>query len=261
MPPNVYRGVFDRWHEAYERGRPGWPPEVVEIPALPRQASVLELGAGTGKLTRLLVERFADVAAVEPDAGMRRLLGPLCPAARVVDGAAESIPLADGSVDAVFSAEAFHHFDHRRALAEIARVLRPGGALVLMWNVPAGPVEPSIAPVERLLAERGPSRGEIGYDPMDLNHVRYASHAWRKAFDGAPFGERHDERLANEQLTDADGLVALLASMGWVSDLLDADRDALLGDVRALLTAPAYRRPWETRVTWTRLLQSHHGTV
>ena len=96
---------------------------------------------------------------------------------------------------------------------------------------------------------------------MDLNHKRYASNAWRSAFEGAPFGELREERLANEQLTDADGLVALLASMGWVSELLDADRDALLDDVRALLTAPAYRRPWETRVTWTRLLQSHHGTV
>ena len=86
--------------------------------------------------------------------------------------------------------------------------------------------------------------------------TRGATHSTR-----APFEELREERLANEQLTDADGLVALLASMGWVSELLDADRDALLGDVRALLTAPAYRRPWETRVTWTRLLQSHHGTV
>ncbi len=261
MAPNLYRGVFDHWHEAYERGRPGWPREVVEVAGIPPQAGVLELGAGTGKLTRLLVERFAHVTAVEPDEGMRSLLGPLCPTARVVDGAAESIPLGDGSADAVFSAEAFHHFDHPRALGEIARVLRPGGALVLMWNLAAGPVEPSIEAVERLLAERGPSRGEIGYDPMDLDHIRYASDAWRSAFAGAPFEELRDERLANEQLTDADGLVALLASMGWVSELLDADRDALLGDVRALLTAPAYRRSWETRVTWTRLLESHHGTV
>ncbi len=95
---------------------------------------------------------------------------------------------------------------------------------------------------------------------MDLNHVRYSSDTWRDAFDGASFAELREERLANEQLTDADGLVALLASMGWVSELHDADRDALLGDVRALLTAPAYRRAWETRVTWTRLLQSQHGT-
>ena len=116
------------------------------------------LGAGTGKLTRLLLARFRRVIAVEPDEEMRRLLVLLCPDAEVAAGNAEAIPFADRSVDALFAAEAFHWFDGEPALAEIERVLRPRGALILMWNVPAGPTEPSIASVERLLTERAPAR-------------------------------------------------------------------------------------------------------
>src|SRR6266516_2317387 len=151
-------GSLDRWPEDYERGRPGWPPEVVDIPGLPSAATVLELGAGTGKLTRLLVSRFGRVVAVEPAEAMRRRLVAFSPEAEVLAGSAEAIPLADASVDAVFAAEAFHRFDGERAVAEIARVLRPQRALVLMWNLPAGPTEPSIEAVEQLLSERGPTK-------------------------------------------------------------------------------------------------------
>jgi len=252
--PKVYTGSSDRWHDDYERGRPGWPVEVVEIPALPSTATALELGAGTGKLTRLLVSKFEDVVAVEPDEGMRRLLGALCPQAGVLAGGAEEIPLADGSVDAVFAAEAFHWFDGPRTLAEIARVLRPHGALVLMWNLPAGPTEPSIEAVEQLLlGELGPGKDELGYDPLDLNTRRYASGAWRLAFAESPFDELQETRLPNPQTIDRDGLVAFLASMGWIADLPDVDRLPLLDRVRSLLTAPEYRRPWETHVHGTRL--------
>ena len=138
------------------------PSEVVDIPGLPLASTVLDLGAGTGKLTGLLVTRFGRVVAVEPAEAMRRRLATLCPEAEVLAGSAEEIPLAQASVDAVFAAEAFHWFDGKRALAEIARVLRPRGALVLMWNLPAGPTEPSIAAVEQLLGERGPTREELG---------------------------------------------------------------------------------------------------
>ena len=104
--------------------------------------------------TRLLLTRFARVVAVEPADAMRRRLAVLCPDADALDGSAEAIPLADTSVDAVFSAEAFHWFDGERALGEIARVLRPHGALVLMWNVPAGPTDPPIEALERLVDQR-----------------------------------------------------------------------------------------------------------
>jgi len=252
--PNVYTGSSDRWHDDYERGRPGWPVEVVGIQPLPSTATTLELGAGTGKLTRLLVSNFDDVVAVEPDEGMRRVLAALCPQAQVLAGSAEEIPLADGSVDAVFAAEAFHWFEGGGALAEISRVLRPRGALVLMWNLPAGPTEPSIEAVEQLLlGELGPSKDELGYDPLDLNTRRYASGEWRLAFAKSPFEKLQETRLLNPQTLDRDGLVAFLASMGWIADLPDVDRLPLLDKVRSLLAATEYRRPWETHVHWTRL--------
>jgi SAM-dependent methyltransferase len=247
-------GSGDRWPEDYERGRPSWPPEVVDIPELPSASTVLELGAGTGKLTRLLVSAFDRVVAMEPAQAMRGLLGAFCPEARVLAGSAEEIPLADASVDAVFAAEAFHWFDGERALREIARALRPGGALVLMWNLPAGPTEPSIAAVERLLSDRGPTRSELGADPLDLNATRYASGEWRLPFAASPFEELRETWLPNPRTVDRDGLVAFFASMGWIADLPDADRLPLLDELRSLLGAAEYRRSWETHVCWTRLV-------
>jgi SAM-dependent methyltransferase len=239
------------WHEDYERGRPGWPKEVIDVAGLPPSAVVLDLGAGTGKLTRLLVPRFNRVVCVEPDDAMRDLLAALCPGANVLAGRAEDIPLAEASVDAVFAAEAFHGFDDRRALAEIARVLKPRGALVLMWNLPAGPTAPSISAVEQLLIDRAPEG--LGHDPVDLNTRRYASGEWRAAFDDAPFDALREEWFPNPQTVDRDGLVAFFESMGWFGDLPPSERLPLLDEVRSLLAAPEYHRSWETHVHWTRL--------
>ena len=244
-------GSGDRWAEDYERGRPSYPSEVVDILGLPSASTVVDLGAGTGKLTRLLVPTFEHVVAVEPAEPMRRLLAALCADAEVLGGSAEEIRLADASVDAVFAAEAFHWFDGTRALAEIARVLRTRGALVLMWNLPAGPTKPSIEAVEQLVDERAPS--DLAYDPIDLGARAYTSGQWRLAFADSPFEELQETRLPNLQTFDREGLVALLASMGWVGDLPDAERLPLLDRIRSLLEADEYWRPWETHVCWTRL--------
>ena len=246
-------GSGDRWTDDYERGRPGWPRAAVELAGVPAGAAVLELGAGTGKLTRVLVTPFEHVIAVEPADAMRRLLVQLCPEADVRAGAAEEIPVADASVDAVFAAEAFHRFERERALAEIARVLRPGGALVLLWNLPAGPTEPSIAAAEAFLHDLVPgTRAELGYDPLDLNPAVYESGEWRSAFADSPFGPLREARVPYAQTLDRDGLVAFFASMGWIADLPDDERLPLLDELRALLDAAEYHRPWEARVHWTR---------
>jgi SAM-dependent methyltransferase len=246
-------GSDEHWPDDYERGRPGWPPEVVDVPGLPPTATVLELGAGTGKLTRLLVATFDRVFAVEPADAMRSLLVSFCPEAEALAGSAEEIPLANASVDAVFAAEAFHKFDGELALAEIARVLRPRGVLVLLWNLPAGETEPSIAAAEQLLRRRSPDPAVLGYDPVDLNTDRYASGGWRRPFAESPFEELQEVRLPNPQSVDREGLVSFFASMGWIADLPDADRLPLLDEVRSLLATAEYRRPWETHVHWTRL--------
>lgn len=131
----------------YERSRPGYPRAAVEwvLPAGVRR--VLDLGAGTGKLTRALLDASSgraplgagasgttEVVALEPLAEMRELLRAFVAGVEILDGTAEAIPLADRSVDAVVAGQAAHWFDPERAWPEVARVLRPGGWLGLMWN-------------------------------------------------------------------------------------------------------------------------------
>jgi SAM-dependent methyltransferase len=222
----------------------------VRVARLPSTASVLDLGAGTGKLTRLLVSEFDRVVAVEPAEEMRRLLVVQCPDAVALSGTGQQIPVADASVDAVYAAQAFHWFDEVAAVAEIARVLRPGGALVLMWNRPAGPWEPSTNAAEKVLNERMPE--DLDHIPLDLGGP-HASSGWRPAVAESPFEPFTATVIPNPQTLDPDGLVAFYASMGWLADLPDEERLPLLRDIRSRLTAPEYQRLWESHVHWTAL--------
>jgi SAM-dependent methyltransferase len=243
--------MSSRWHEHYARGRPSYPIDAVRAAGIAASSWVLELGAGTGKLTCLLVDEFAGVVAVEPDPDMRSWFTTLNPRAALVAGAAEAIPLARGSVDAMFVAEAFHWFDHQLAVSEIARMLRPGGALVLMWNRPAGKPEPPITAVERLLAPLWPADINM---PLDLDPRRFPyARDWPRAFERSPFEPLQESLFANEQRVDQDGLVSFFGSMGWIGGLPDDDARALLDEVRARLDHREYVLPFETAVHWTRL--------
>ena len=244
------RGSGDTWADDYERGRPGWPPEVVDIAGIPHEATVLDLGAGTGKLTRLLAATFDRVVAIEPSSAMRAILAETSPEAELVEGTAQAMPLGDESVDALFAAEAFHWFDDEQALNELVRVLRPAGFLVLMWNLPAGPTEPSAAAAEAFLNERAP-RG-VRYDPLDLDGPQYTSGEWRLGL-AARFEPLREVTLPNPQTIGREDLVAFYASMGWIADLPDEDRLPLLETVRSLLPDEAYRRSWEAHVHWAPL--------
>lgn len=120
---------------AYERGRPSYPPEAIDWLLADNARDVLDLGAGTGKLTTRLVERGLSVIAVDPIAEMLEVLRGALPDTPALLGTAEHIPLPDNAVDAVLVAQAWHWFDPERAVAEVVRVLRPGGRLGLVWNV------------------------------------------------------------------------------------------------------------------------------
>ncbi|WP_139980150.1 class I SAM-dependent methyltransferase [Nocardioides litoris] len=128
-----FGGVAD----AYDRGRPSYPDDAVAwlVGDLPAGAQVLELGAGTGKLTERLVALGHDVHASEPDEAMLAVLRRRLPDVATSLTGAEEIPLPDASVDVVVAAQCLHWFDPERAYAEIARVLRPGGHLAAVWNV------------------------------------------------------------------------------------------------------------------------------
>src|SRR3954469_2477264 len=130
---------FQQASEVYERGRPTYPPEAIErlVAALGigPGATVVDLAAGTGKLTRQLVPSGARLLAVEPVEAMRATFARVLPGVTILEGTAEAMPLPDASADAVVVGQAFHWFDGPAALAEIHRVLRPGGHLGLIWNV------------------------------------------------------------------------------------------------------------------------------
>ncbi len=201
--------------DAYERGRPPYPPEAIDW-LLPQGVSrVLDLGAGTGKLTRQLRGRGLDVVAVEPSAGMREQLTRAVPDVTVLAGAAEEIPLPDRSVDAVLVAQAWHWVDPGRAVPEVARVLVPGGQLGLVWNIRDER--------EDWVAELG----RIMHDPDD--HRRQD-----RGIIGPPFGpvERHDvewrHRLSPGELID------LAASRSYVITLPEEQRAGVLAGVRRL---------------------------
>src|SRR5205823_9368154 len=163
---------FHRAAEEYERGRPDWPPELLDLFPLPADATVLDLGAGTGKLTRVLAARYARVIALEPLSELRAILTDRVPEAEVLPGIAEAIPLPDASVDGVFAGQSFHWFANEAALAEIARVLRPGGVFARLWNET---IEPNPLPrnYRRRLSEL--------HDAMRPTPID------ERIFDGAPF--------------------------------------------------------------------------
>lgn len=244
-------GSGDRWALDYEAGRPGWPADALDLVGVAATATVLEVGAGTGKLTRVLTAAFAQVVAVEPAEPMRAILARMCPDADVREGTAQTLPLDGASVDAAFAAEAFHVFSDEQAVRELARVLKPDGTLVLMWNLPAGRTEPSIVAVERFLGDRAPT--DLSYDPLDLDGPQYTSGKWRDVLADCSFEQLQEAQVPNPQDIGRDGLVAFFASMGWIADLPDDERLPLLDDVRSLLDDVTYRRRWETHVHWTKL--------
>ena len=224
----IAAGAFGAMAEEYQRGRPGWPADAVAgLVSRFGARTVLDLAAGTGKLTEVLAGLVDDVVAVEPVDGMRRVLEARLPAVRVLAGTAEAIPLPDASVDAVFVAEAFHWFDVERAADEIARVLRPGGGLAVMWNLSDGDDPAWITEVIEVVRERRvEGSGERRHDTVP----------WREALEADPrFGPLRDEEVPHEQPTDRDGIMAMIASWSSIGGLPEERRTAALAAVRDVL--------------------------
>ena len=223
--------AFGSEAEAYERHRPGWPGEAVAgalgCLGLGPESEVVDLAAGTGKLTRELIPLVRRVIAVEPSADMRRALAAAVPAAETLDGTAETIPLPDSSVDGLFAAEAFHWFATREAVAEIARVVRPRGGVALLWNIHQLGGDPWQAEAFATLGEIGaPAPGQLG---------RHELERWGQAFEGAPFDSFEEFSVPHEQRTDVPGLVEHILTWSHLRVLDDAKRDHLRRELLSVL--------------------------
>ena len=207
---------FGRAAGEYERARPGYPDAVVDW-MLPAAAhTVLDLGAGTGKFSRSLVARGLDVIAVEPDDVMRASLAAGLLTVSELGGTGESIPLPDASVDLVTIAQAWHWMDAARAAIEIARVLRPGGTLALVWNIR----DESVAWVRQLSEIIGSSDAE--------RFIRGTIEI------PEPFGVTETFETDWQNDIDGESLVALVASRSFIITAAPADRAATLAAVREL---------------------------
>jgi SAM-dependent methyltransferase len=243
--------AFGRSAREYEQGRPEWPAElidrVVEVMALGPRATVLDLGAGTGKLTRALVPRFAHVYAVEPDDAMRAVLEDVVPGAEARPGHAGGIPLGAAAVDAVFSAEAFHWFATRETIDELERVLAPRGRLGIFWNIPEDDGEPALSPeAERVIDDAFRHGGVPGLP-------RVLSGEWRACFEGSRFGDLHEESVERWIVTDRERWIANLLSVSSIAALPEDERAAFAARLRELCPDVEYRGRFRTVAYWTRL--------
>lgn len=218
----------------YEAARPSYPTDAVawfvsELGLAPGR-QVCDVAAGTGKLTRLLVPTGANLCALEPVAGMRSTFRGVVHDVPLVAGTAEALPFGDASLDATVVAQAWHWFDHDRAGAEMARVIRPGGNLGLVWNArdrTVGWVDEIWAIMDRV-EKRAPWR--------DHEHWRESARALP---DFAPMQTaefRHTQALTPEQV------VQRVASVSHVAVLPDADRASVLEEVRSVIAHNADTR-------------------
>jgi ubiquinone/menaquinone biosynthesis C-methylase UbiE len=221
---------FDQAAAVYEKSRPEYPSDAVDWLLPARARTVLDLGAGTGKLTRALAARGLDVIAVDPSPRMLDELRDAVPEAIVREGTAEDIPLPGASVDAVLVAQAWHWVDEDLALPSVARVLKPGGTLGLVWNVR----DERVPWVARLTEVMHSATGEVFVEKGEIKR--------------GPFGEIEKASFEWTRVFDRDGLLDLLRSRSYYITASPDEQRRLIAGVGELLdTHPdlAGRDSWE----------------
>jgi len=235
---------FSAGSGAYDRGRPSYPQEAVDLVVreldIGKDSTVVDLAAGTGKFTALLVPTGATVVAVEPVAEMRDTLVRTVPGVEALDGTAESMPFDDGSVDAVTVAQAFHWFDFGPAFAEIARVLRPGGGVALLWNR-----RDESVPWVRRMSEviKWHDRPISQYDRTDWPAIVAQT---------GLFTDMQRRQFDYIQEIDREMLAERVRSVSYIAAMDEAEREENVAKVLELVTDQPERfpLPYNTLVFW-----------
>jgi SAM-dependent methyltransferase len=221
---------FGEVADAYERGRPDYalavPGAIAAELGVPTGGRVLDLAAGTGKLTRALLAAGLDVVAIEPQAPLRAILAGAVGPGRVRDGLAEAIPLPEGSVDAVTVADGFHWFDQAVALAEISRVLRPGGGLAILDTVPDWGQASWAHEVGTMLSGLRPA------------HPHFDGPPWQTAIrDAGGWGEPWEIEITFTSSASPDRVIDHLTSMSWIAALGAGERAERVAQIRQVIDA------------------------
>jgi SAM-dependent methyltransferase len=242
---------FSRGADSYGHGRPEFPPAALDWLrddlGLHAGSAAVDLGAGTGKFTRLLMKTGARVVAIEPVAAMRNRLAANLPEVTALRGQAQHMPLPDASADAVICAQAFHWFASAASLAEIRRVLKPEGVLGLIWNVRDETVD-WVAALTRIMA------------PYEGDAPRYDHGEWRQVFPAVGFDALRERSFALEHVGPPEQvIVERVASVSFIAALDASTRAQVLGEVRALIeSTPSLAgrspvaMPYVTRAYWCR---------
>lgn len=218
---------FESGAAAYERGRPDYPAGVagwlVDTLGLGPGRTAIDLGAGTGKFTRYLTATGAAVIAVEPVDGMREKLVQALPDVRALGGTADAIPLPDACVDAVVCAQAFHWFASKSALAEVSRVLRPGGRLGLIWNM-RDETNPWVAAISGIIA------------PYEGDAPRAYKGTWKSAFPVSTLSPLEEQRFDHGHSgTPEDVIVNRTLSTSFIAKLPESERERVANQLRDLI--------------------------
>ena len=211
--------------QLYAAARPSYPVDAVRLVVPADARRVLDLGAGTGKLTSVLLDLGHEVVAVEPDDDMRALIDPR---AEVLAGTAEDVPVAEASVDAVVVGQAWHWFDEAAALRSVRRVLRPGGTLGLLWNV----LDDTAGWPQALAQHVGMEDRLSLVNRDDTQPTAATTGRWRR------------QLVRHEQAADAELVLANLASRSILIVMPDGERAAHLEQARALLPDGDIVLPW-----------------
>jgi SAM-dependent methyltransferase len=232
---------FDRTAEEYERTRPDYPEAILDAIPLAPAATVLDVGAGTGKLTRVLARRYQRVIAVEPLDGMRAVLERAVAGVTAVKGTAEALPFPDGAADGIFAAQAFHWFRKEIALPEIARVLRAGGVFAVVWN---GPDESRVNPLPPDFA-------------ADLEALHDAApQPWREEPEWGELLERsglfadvhHRTTVPHDHVLDRAAILENLRTISWIATREDSED--VFARLAGMLPEGTYAVPNLAYVIW-----------